>query len=106
MHLQRKTLLGGLVITTLLIIFLTGCKETEDFSSPYVQDIVPAQQNPAFWYLSPAGNKLLYDIMSNQDQAIVRFLTTGQEIIIGDCSRFRWLDNERVYCHDYRYFSS
>ena len=53
----------------------------------------------SFWYLSPSGDKLLYITGTG---LLVRFLTTNQDITIGDCPWFRWLDNETVYCFDYK----
>ncbi len=82
-----------------------GELEDPSIASPYVQDVIPVQQEPAFWYLSPAGDKILYNTSSSQSQpqAIVRTLSTGQEIPIADCARFRWLDNARVYCYGLMY---
>lgn len=103
---QRKTILGGLVMTTLLIVLITACnKNEEEVVSPYVQDIVPAQQEPASWHLSPVGDKLLYNtrLSQKQLQATIRVLATGQEFTIADCARFRWLDNDRVYCYGLLY---
>jgi hypothetical protein len=72
--------------------------------SPYVQDIIPSTDGhkPLWWSLSPLGDKLLYDIESASNQAIIHFLATGQEFTIADCDRFSWLDNEKVYCYDYQ----
>lgn len=106
MRFQRKTILGGLVMTILLIVLIIGCnKNGEEVVSPYVQDIVPAQQEPNSWHLSPVGDKLLYNtiLSQNQVQAILRVLTTGQEFTIADCARFGWLDNENVYCYGLLY---
>ncbi len=104
MYSQQKITLGALVLYVLLVVLLTGCRINEnDEVSPYVQDIVPAQQEPAVWYLSPVGDKLLYDTTLSQNQAIVRGLITGQEFTIADCARFRWLNNENVYCYGLLY---
>jgi hypothetical protein len=96
-----RLLLGDLALCILLIILTTGCSKNEQVSSSYVQDVVPEQQNPALWFLSPSGDKLFYNTESGRNQATVRFLATSQEFTIADCPRFSWLDNESVYCYDF-----
>lgn len=89
-----KIVLNKLALYILLIIFTTGCCP--------VQDIVPSEVDPASWYLSPSGDKLLYSPRAHPEHLTVRFLATSQEVIIGDCPRFGfvWLDDETVYCYE------
>lgn len=101
MWFQQKIIWVGLVWGVFLIVFITGCSS--------VQDIIPSELDPPLWYLSPSGDKLLYNIRSDPNQAIVRLLATSQEFTITDCPRFSWLDDENVYCYDYhdlQYFPS
>jgi hypothetical protein len=100
MQSQPKIFLIGLVLEIVLVILTTGCLPIVPVTSPYLQEVVPIQQKPAFWHLSPVGDKLLYNTMPNQDQAIVRLLATGQEIVTVGCPLFRWLDNERIFCYE------
>jgi hypothetical protein len=70
--------------------------------SPFVEAITLPEQDIVSWYLSPSGDKLLYQPrVLPFDKATIRFLVTGQEMIIADCPRFNWLDNESIYCYDY-----
>ncbi len=102
MNSHPKVIQCSLVLYLLLVISLTGCYTPEkDEVSPYLQNIVSVKQEPAIWYLSPMGDKLLYDTTSGREQTIVRFLATGQEVTIAYCPRFVWLDNERIYCYDF-----
>ncbi len=101
MHDQQKIIRNRLALFIFVCGLITACN-INIFNNLYVQDIVPAQQEPAVWYLSPIGDKLLYDTASSRKQAIVRFLTTGQEFNIVDCTLFRWLNNDRIFCYDFR----
>jgi len=80
MWFQQKIIWVGLVWGVFLIVFITGCSS--------VQDIIPSELDPPLWYLSPSGDKLLYNIRSDPNQATIRFLETGQESTIADCSIF------------------
>lgn len=93
MRFQPTLVSIGLVLGFLLLV--TGCN---------VQDIIPAEVDSIHWFLSPSGDKLLYDsnTMTTVNQAFVRFLVTGQDVTIVDCPLFRWLDDESVYCYDYQ----
>jgi hypothetical protein len=97
----QETAFGGLALYIFLAGLTASCSIDKNVASPYVQDAI--QQEPAFWCLSPVGDKLLYNttLGQNQAQAIVRALTTDQEFTIEGCSLFTWLDNEHVYCYDF-----
>jgi hypothetical protein len=89
-----------------LVGLVIGCRKSEEVVSPYVQDIIPLEQEhgPIRWYLSPLGDKLVYDISSDSntafsDQAIVRFLVNGRDFKVANCATFSWLDNENIYCY-------
>lgn len=90
-------ILNRLVLCILLTIFIIGCHSTTD-----VQDIIPAELDPPRWYLSPVGDKLLYNTRAEPGHAKVRFLATGQDATITDCPWFSWLNDEAIYCYDYQ----
>ncbi len=100
MHNQQKISWGKLALLMFVVGLSLACNLLA--RNRYVQEVVPAEQEPAIWYLSPVGDKLLYDTTSNREQAIVHFLATGHEVTITNCPRFIWLDNERIYCHDFQ----
>lgn len=95
MRFQSKLVFIGLALGFFWLA--TGCNSTS-----YVQDIIPAEVDPPRWYLSPAGDKLLYNTRAESEHAIIRFLATGQEVTIAACPWFSWLDDETVYCYDYQ----
>ncbi|RME56448.1 hypothetical protein D6779_10620 [Candidatus Parcubacteria bacterium] len=99
MRFEQKAVLGGLTLCIFLVGLITGCSINGNVASPYVQDVV--QQEPILWFLSPVGDKLLYNTTSSRGQAIVRVLTTDQELAVKGCSLFSWLDNEHIYCYDF-----
>lgn len=96
MHSIQAVVPTKLVLYIFLIVFTTGCYP--------VQDIIPAEVDSIHWFLSPSGDKLLYDsnTMTTVNQAFVRFLATGQEVPITDCPLFRWLDDESIYCYNFQ----
>lgn len=93
MHSHIKFTLKGFLIG--LLLFVMGCNA----NNPRV--VIPAEKDVIHWYLSPSGDKLLYDVNATRDtygQAFIRFLATDRDMLIPNCPQFRWLDNDTVYC--------
>lgn len=88
-----QPLLGSIGLTLCFLWLVTGCN---------VQDIIPAEVDPPRWFLSPSGDKLLYNTREEPERLIVRFLATGQDVTIATCPWFIWLDDETVYCYEYQ----
>lgn len=93
---SQGIILSGLTLLILLIVIIIR------YNNSGVQDIIPSEVDPASWYLSPSGDKLLYSPRAKPEHLTVRFLATDQEVIIGNCPRFGsvWLDDETVYCYE------
>ncbi len=97
MYYQQK--ISGLKLVLLMLVIALSMACNILTRNPDVQDIVPAQQKPISWQLSPAGAKLLFATESQRGQAVMRILATNQEITIPGCLEFRWLDDESIYCY-------
>lgn len=95
MRFQPPLVLISLVLGGISLV--TGCNATGS-----VQDVISAEVDPPQWYLSPTGDKLIYNTRAEPEHAIVRFLTTDQDVTIDNCPWFSWLDNETIYCYEYQ----
>lgn len=90
---RKKLLLMGLPI---IVCSLLGWWW---FFLSSVEWVVPKWELRDGWLLSPGRDKIIYT--TNNDIAVLMYLSTGQKKRIDDCYGFRWLDNTIFHCRKF-----